>query len=115
MDGILEQLKEYGADIDGTMGRFLGDIDLYRTCFTTFLDDEAFAQLGAALAEDDYAKAFESAHTLKGIIGNMGLTPLYEVICKIVEDLRKNDYFDLQAYYAEVIDQLGILKKFSEA
>ena len=32
--------------------------------------------------------AFEAAHTLKGVTGNMGLTPLYDAVCTIVEPLR---------------------------
>lgn len=39
----------------------------------------------------DYTAAFEAAHTLKGVVGNMGLTPLYQAVCEIVEPLRKRE------------------------
>ena len=35
--------------------------------------------------------AFEAAHTLKGVTGNMGLTPLYDAVCTIVEPLRTGE------------------------
>lgn len=113
MDRLLEKLKVYGADIDGTMGRFLDDVDLYKTCFDNFLQDEAFVQLKKSLEINDYDGAFEYAHTLKGITGNMGLTPLYHEICCIVEALRSKDYRNLNTYYAEIevhLQKLNALK-----
>ncbi|MEG1850081.1 MAG: Hpt domain-containing protein, partial [Oscillospiraceae bacterium] len=88
MDPMLDNLRLYGADMDGAMSRFLDDIDLYKTCFTVFLADESFPKLGEALAAMDYEAAFEYAHTLKGVTGNMGLTPLYQVLCHLVAMLR---------------------------
>ena len=38
--------------------------------------------------QNDITKAFEAAHSLKGTLGNMGLTPMYEIIIQIVEPLR---------------------------
>ncbi|MEG0784262.1 MAG: Hpt domain-containing protein [Christensenella sp.] len=112
MDELLEKLKVYGADIEGAMGRFLGDVDLYKTCFTAFVQDEAFEKLGEAITDSDYEKAFECAHTLKGITGNMGLTPLYKVIYDMVELLRKHEYADIRHCYAEISEQLKSLKEF---
>ncbi|MEG1963884.1 MAG: ATP-binding protein [Clostridia bacterium] len=107
---ILDKLKEYGADVEGAMGRFLSDLDLYKSCLTTVLSDELFQKLGKALASMEYKDAFEYAHTLKGTTGNMGLTPLYKAICNIVEDLRKNEYTNLQSYYNKVVEHLNTLK-----
>jgi HPt (histidine-containing phosphotransfer) domain-containing protein len=50
--------------------------------------DENFEMLGEAVKENDVTKAFEAAHSLKGTLGNMGLTPMYEIIIQIVEPLR---------------------------
>ncbi|MEG1537193.1 MAG: Hpt domain-containing protein [Clostridiales bacterium] len=111
MDVMLQKLQEYGADVDGAMGRFLNDVPLYKTCFTIFLEDEAFLKLAQALEERDYQNAFTYAHTIKGVAGNMGLTPLYQVICHIVEALRKNDYSCLSDYQAEMMEQLDKLEK----
>ncbi|MEG1632618.1 MAG: Hpt domain-containing protein [Oscillospiraceae bacterium] len=110
MGTMLEKLNEYGADVQGAMERFLGDEELYEACFMVFLADEAFPLLGEALALKDYTQAFEAAHTLKGVAGNMGLTPIYNLICGIVDALRAKDYSDLQTQYAEINNQLSKLK-----
>ncbi|MEG0962838.1 MAG: Hpt domain-containing protein [Lachnospiraceae bacterium] len=112
MDKMLKQLEEYGADTKGTMDRFLNDMELYRTCFTAYLEDEVFLKLGEALHRKDYENAFEYAHTLKGTTGNMGLTPLYQVICRMVEALRKKEYSNLQNDYTIVMEQLKQLEKY---
>ncbi|MEG2404528.1 MAG: Hpt domain-containing protein [Oscillospiraceae bacterium] len=111
MDTLLAELKEYGADVDGAMGRFLDDVDLYKSCFVGFLNDEAFQKLGNAILSSDYEKAFEYAHTLKGVTGNMGLTPLYSTICTTVDVLRNKDYSSLDKYYATIMSHLNLLKK----
>ncbi|MEG2658885.1 MAG: Hpt domain-containing protein [Clostridiales bacterium] len=96
------------------MARFLDDVDLYKSCFTIFLDDEAFEKLDQALAAKDYKEAFGHAHTLKGVAGNMGLTPIYEIICTMVEALRKNDYANVDEYYAKILKELTILKNMQK-
>ena len=50
--------------------------------------DESFGLLEKAIQESDVTKAFDAAHSLKGTLGNMGLTPMYEIIIQIVEPLR---------------------------
>ncbi|MEG2117876.1 MAG: Hpt domain-containing protein, partial [Clostridia bacterium] len=107
MDKLLEKLSEYGADIDCVNSRFLGDIDLYKSCFDTFLSDENFLQLGEAIKACDYERACDCAHTLKGIAGNMGITPLYQDVCIIVENLRKNNYYDLNERYSKILEHLS--------
>ncbi|MEG2660329.1 MAG: Hpt domain-containing protein [Oscillospiraceae bacterium] len=110
MDTLLIELKGYGADVDGAMGRFLDDVDLYKSCFASFLNDEAFQKLGSAILNSDYEKAFEYAHTLKGVTGNMGLTPLYNTICTTVDVLRNKDYSSLDKYYSTIMSHLNCLK-----
>ncbi|MEG0811815.1 MAG: Hpt domain-containing protein [Eubacterium sp.] len=114
MDKMLESLREYGADMDGAMGRFLKDMDLYKVCFTAFLNDENFQKLEESLLEKNYIDAFESAHTLKGVAGNMGLTPIYQIICTLVEALRNNEHTRLDDLYKAITEErqkLGVLQK----
>ncbi|MEG1847189.1 MAG: Hpt domain-containing protein [Lachnospiraceae bacterium] len=115
MDKMLEQLREYGADVDGAMERFLGDVALYHSCFDTYLEDVAFKAIGDALQREDYKEAFEYAHALKGITGNMALTPIYQEVCLLVEALRKGDSSNLSSYYVGIMKQLDRLKKIQES
>ena len=39
-----------------------------------------FAVLGTSIEAKNVEKAFDAAHSLKGTLGNMGLTPMYEII-----------------------------------
>ncbi|MEF9920142.1 MAG: Hpt domain-containing protein [Erysipelotrichaceae bacterium] len=111
MSKLMKQLKNYGADIDGIMNRFLEDEALYESCFKTFLKDDSFVKLGEAIEELNYEQAFEYAHTLKGVSGNMGLIPLYDYVCRIVEELRAKEYETLESDYHEMMKQYKRLEE----
>lgn len=87
-DTLLLQLREWGCDIDGAMTRFLNDEELYVECLHTLLEDESFFKLEESLNQHEIDQAFHWAHTLKGVLANMGLTPIYDVVTQIVEILR---------------------------
>lgn len=111
MGGLKECLEAYGADYTATMERFMGNEALYRKIFDMFFQDENLGRLGAALKEEDYTAAFEAAHTLKGVTGNMGLTPLYDAVCALVEPLRARERRDeYQALYREIERQFEAVK-----
>ena len=111
MNVLIESLRAYGADVNGALARFLGDEELYVSCLSDFLEDPCFAELGHALRAGDYARAFDCAHTLKGVAGNMGLSPLYQAVSVLVESLRSKEYADLPAQYHEVTLQHDELKQ----
>ena len=77
---VLEKLRAWGCDLDGALERFLGDEELYKSCLPMVAEDEAFDGLKEALAEDERKKAFDCAHTLKGVFANMGITDRKSVV-----------------------------------
>lgn len=91
--------EAYGADYKTTMVRFLGNETMYLKFLDMMFRDDNFQKLGDALKEGNYAEAFAAAHTLKGVVGNMGLTPYFEAVCAIVEPLRagesRSDYLEM--------------------
>ncbi|MEF9921277.1 MAG: Hpt domain-containing protein [Anaerovoracaceae bacterium] len=103
MEKIIEELKKMQCDVEGAMERFLDDYDLYGVCLESLVSDPSFVELGVALSENDAEKAFENAHTLKGIIGNMGLTPMLKIVEQIVEPLRKGELDGLMPLYDQLI------------
>lgn len=111
MSELTDRLRAYGADMDGAMERFVGDEELFGECFSMFLEDAAFAALEDSLKKQDYRAAFEAAHTLKGVAGNLGLTPLYQAICQLVEPLRRGEYSALQSQYEAVADARSAVEK----
>ena len=88
MSTLTEQLAGRGNDMAGALARFLDDEILYGDCFRMFLEDPGFRQLEDALARRDASAAFDAAHTLKGVAGNLGLTALYTALSALVESLR---------------------------
>lgn len=88
MKDLQKELQENGCDMQMTMERFLNDISFYSDCLRTALYDKAFDKLKVALEKRDVKEAFNQAHTLKGLIANMGIVPIYEEVVKIVEPLR---------------------------
>lgn len=112
-DRLMDNMEAYGADVAGVLERFLGDTDLYYTCLESFLADdesESFKNLGIALDDGDYEKAFSIAHAVKGVAGNLGVTPLYADICTLVESLRSDNYTNVLEEYEAVMDGLEVLR-----
>lgn len=88
MNKTIEKLKDLGCDIDDAMTRFLDDEDFYLECFDSVIHDVKFEELKQLVEQKDVEKAFECAHTLKGLVANIGLTSLYDIAVVIVEKLR---------------------------
>ena len=99
----LETLKNNGTDIETGLSRCLGKEDLYLKLVNMGLADAKFEELGTALSSNDLQKAFELCHALKGIIGNLAVTPLYEALSALTEKLRSKEEADYPAMYSDVL------------
>lgn len=88
MEKIIEDLRKWGCNIEETIERFAGDVDLFVMLLPSMAEDGNFEKLGKCLDAEDVRGAFECSHALKGVIANMGLTPMTDVVVKIVEPLR---------------------------
>lgn len=102
MGNLRAQFEAYGADYDATMERFMGNEDMYRRILGMLFQDGCAEQIEAALAAGDLTAAFQAAHTLKGVAGNLGLTPLYGAVSALVEPLRRGEGAEAPALYAAV-------------
>ncbi len=112
MNDVMKKLEGKGCDISGAMERFLNDEDFYMSCLQRVVHDESFDKLKAALENHSIQEAFDAAHTLKGVLANMGLTPMYDTVVKIVEPLRAGTDEGLMPYYDVLIKQNEELKSF---
>lgn len=114
MSSFQETFNAYGADYRETMERFVNNEEMYLRMLDMFMKDKSAAALGAALDTGDLEAAFDSAHVLKGVVGNMGLTPLYKAVCAIVEPLRareqRTDYPDLYGKIQEEMKRVEELR-----
>lgn len=89
MDELLkQQLIDYGADVEGTLHRFMGNEALFLKFLLKFKDDTNYAGLTESLEQENYEEAFKYAHTLKGVSANLGLNPICEPVSALTELLR---------------------------
>ena len=88
MHDVLKMLDSWECDIPQALQRCCGDTDFYLHWVSQFVRDPDFEKLDSAIRAKNYEAAFEAAHGLKGSSGTLGLTPLYEAVCTVVEDLR---------------------------
>ncbi len=109
----IDSLKQFGANVDEGLERCMGMEDFYIEMIELGISDEKFDQLGPLLKEDNLDEAFEVVHALKGVIGNLALTPLYETINEITEHLRAKETMDYGALYEKLIEQRDTLKSLS--
>ena len=99
----VESLKAAGANVEEGLARCLNKEDFYLKMVNMGLNNQNFQLLGPALESKDYNKAFELCHSLKGVIGNLSLTPLYDLICQLTEILRSKTDTDCTGLYSQIM------------
>ncbi|MBR6232339.1 MAG: Hpt domain-containing protein, partial [Erysipelotrichaceae bacterium] len=63
-----------------------------------------------AIKENDLEAAFRAAHALKGVSGNLSLTPLYEKVVEITELLRSHTQMDYSKMLQGILDEKKTLE-----
>ena len=99
----IDALKELGADVATGVARCAGKEDFYLKMVTMALSDSnSFVQLQVAVDNKSLDEAFERAHGLKGVLGNLSLTNLYEPVAEMTEELRARKDIDYSGYMATI-------------
>ena len=99
----IEKLNDFGANTEEGLGRCAGNKALY------------LKLVGMIPAEANFDKldnAFEASHALKGVLGNLSLTPMYQVSVEITELLRARTEMDYTPLLQDLLtkrDTLGAL------
>lgn len=91
------QLEESGADVEATLKRFMGKDSIYLKFLGKFPNDPNYANLGTNMESGNFEEAYKCAHALKGVVGNLGLTPIFETVSTLVEELRNKANADVDA------------------
>lgn len=100
----LDSLRAYGANVDEGMNRCINNEAFYLRMVTMGLNDPNFDNLARAMAAGSVTDVFSCVHALKGSIGNVALTPIYEPICEMTELLRgQTEMVDVSEPYARVV------------
>ena len=90
----IEVLREYGANIEDGLTRCMNNEAFYIRLVNMSLSDDKVDQLDKAIQENDLDKAFQIAHSLKGIFTNLALTPISDPVTKITDLLRNKQEMD---------------------
>ena len=98
----VETLKQAGADVGEGLGRCLNNEQVYLSLVNMALDDANFEKLADAVGAGDKTAAFEAAHALKGMLGNLSLTPILTPVAEATELLRAGADADYQAFVATI-------------
>ena len=109
----IEKLRAYGANVEEGMGRCMNNEMFYLRLVNMAADDGGFEKLRAAMESGDRKESFEAAHALKGMLGNLALTPVAKPASELTEMLRagwlegaRRDYADLERTYKEVCEKI---------
>ena len=87
-----EALTQIGVNTEETLRRFSGNSALMEKFIRKFPQDNTIISLEAAIAAKDYSAIEETAHTLKGVSGNLGFMQLYELSSALVNAVRAKDF-----------------------
>lgn len=90
---MILEIKACGIDYEGTLHRFMNKQEMMVRFLKKFPDDTNYSQLIESIEKRDYGTAFRCAHTLKGVVANLGIESIYGHVSQITELLRdKKEY-----------------------
>ena len=94
----IEKLNDFGADTNDALERCMNNEQFYLMLVEKELNDDSLERLDSAINDGNLDEAFEIAHSLKGVLSNLSLTPLYDTIVEITELLRSRTEMDYSPY-----------------
>lgn len=110
----LEKMRDLGIDPTDGLTRCMNNEVFFFKMISMAVANDYFDTLGPALEKNDLESAFEAAHALKGVIGNLALKPIYEPLSEMTELLRAKkqaDYISMYRPIKEIRDQLLALAR----
>ena len=101
----IDKLIEFGADTKTGLMRCMDSEDFYLRMVGLLRKENNFDVLDEALQNNDLDRAFEAAHALKGVTGNLALTALYEPLSELTELLRNHTETDYSGYIQKILEK----------
>ena len=100
----IEKLNEFGVNTKEGLTRCMNNEKFYFKMLKMGLSSDQFDKLGNALAAGKNDEAFEAAHALKGVLGNLALTPIYNPLADMTEMLRAGKAADYVEMYKPIVE-----------
>ena len=110
----LDALREIGVKPEEGLSRCMNNEQFYLSLVKRVAGDAGFQKLKDAIEAGDLETGFETAHALKGVLGNLSLTPLYESVAEITELLRSRTEMDYTPMLETIMQQQETLEKICE-
>lgn len=85
---LLNELEKLGVNTNEALERFSGNSSLYIRMLGKFPASINDLEVMPCIESGDIETSITRAHTIKGVTGNLSITPLYNSYTKIVNDLR---------------------------
>lgn len=118
MEGLymltIDKLTEFGADVKSGLEICMNNEEFYLKMVNLMIQDNQVDKLKESIDAGDLDAAFEAAHALKGVTGNLGLTPIRKPVLEITELLRARTEMDYSELVEEIEKQKDILTKLAE-
>ena len=108
---VLENLKNIGCNTKEGLERCLNKEDFYIKLLKMAVSENKVYELKDSIITKDYDKAFAISHTLKGVYANLAITPLFNLLYNITEDLKIKKDKDYTNELNEIISLFEEVKK----
>ena len=103
MNSIYDVLIDFNIDEIEIKNRFLFDDKFYKQMLVSFIkNDHNYQNLVESIKNNNYSEAFERAHALKGIVGNLGLVTYFNAVSSLVDALKNNRIIKIDNMVFEV-------------
>jgi len=100
---LLTELQSLGVDVQDGLKRFAGSAALLEKMLKKFPAASADLPVLVHFESGDLDKALANAHTLKGMTGNLSLTPLFTAYTEIVTLLRASQPEKAKALLLDIL------------
>ena len=106
--------EEIGGSYQNAVAIMMNDALIARM-LGKFMTANSYAQIVSSYEQKDYRAVFAASHALKGVAGNLALTPLYELASAITEATRNSDGVNLDEEIEELRKAYNLIEiKYSE-
>lgn len=104
-------LKENGVNVDKALERMKGNKEAYKNFLKEFFEDPDFEALQESIEAQSAKDAFDYAHGLKGMAGNLGLDNVHSQISILVEILRQGSLEGAKEAFEAVMETCKEVKE----
>ncbi|HDD44396.1 MAG TPA: Hpt domain-containing protein [Candidatus Desulfofervidus auxilii] len=101
-------------DLNKVMEMVEGDKELLKELLNLFFSDypEKLAKIHHALEKNDAKTVYETAHSLKGACGNLGLSRAYNLSLEIEKMCKEGKLERVEEAYKKLVKELDEFKQF---